>query len=175
MSAAGGKDARSGMSLHGGARRGSGRPRKWLLKDVLKIGQACQEMWEKASQQAVKTRIAAKRKHEINSLYDSAKKIRVPERKAWLESEAFEEYRGDLEGWFHKEAGTPFNYETGEYERDAPRHIFVSNKPFRGTRKRIIAENAVRFDLSESEVDNLWQSYRRFLQEVNKPQVSAKT
>lgn len=156
-----------GMNKHGGTRSGAGRPLKWNFYDVLTIGQACESKWREASNEALKARRAALAHADlIQSLQNGVQTIPVPQRKAWLESEAYAEHRADLEAWLHARAGTPFDDETANYAGDAPRRVTVSTKPPRGTRQRIICQVAKENELTESAVDNLWQLYRRFEKEL---------
>lgn len=164
------------MTHHGGARRGAGRPRKWIFDDVLTIGQACEVKWREASKRAVEARFAAlANQDKIQALWEGVQAIPVPQRKAWLESEAYKDHSGDIESWLHARAGTPFNDVTANYKGKAPRVVTLSTKPPKRTRQRIIAEIAKQFGLPDSAVDNLWQAYRRFERELLEPQDSAET
>ena len=161
------------MSSHGGARRGAGRPIKWSISEVIKIGQACEAKWRGASESALQERLAARPYADrYIKLTKRANSRPVAERAAWLESKVYGEYVGDLEDWLHKMAEQKFDYDTGEYDGIAPRIIELSIKPPRGTRKRIVSEVAEEFQMPEKAVDNIWQEYRRFEQDVN---VSIKT
>lgn len=158
------------MSTHGGARPGSGRPRKWSFTHVLAIGQACEEKWRDASTEAFEARLAAlPYAGKIQALWDRAQAIPVPQRKAWPKRE---DHSGDLESWLHAAAGTPFDYDKGKFGGDVPRRVALSAKPPKGTRTRIIDEVATQNNLSTTTVDNLWQAYRRF---ESKLRESAKT
>lgn len=150
------------MSGHGGRRAGSGRPRKWSFFEVLNIGQACEVKWREASKGALSARYdALPRAAEITALYDGARAIPVEKRAQWVKSDAFEDHVLDLESHLHAQSETPFDYESGTYMGAAPRLVRLSTKPFKGTRERIIQEVASANGLSPSQVDNLWQAYRR--------------
>lgn len=143
---------------------------------MVEIGQACEVRWREASKLALETRLAAlPHADKIQQLWDSADAIPVPQRKAWLASEAYEDHTGDIEAWLHARAGTPFSEEGGDYEGAAPRVITVSTKPPSGTRKRIIGQVASERNLSESAVDNLWQAYRRLERELREGDNSAES
>jgi hypothetical protein len=115
----------------------------------------------------VEVRFAALVNHDkIQALWEGVQAIPVPQRKAWLESEAYKDHSGDIESWLHARAGTPFDDETANYEGKAPRVVTLSTKPPKGTRQRIVGEVAMETGQSESVVDNLWQAYRRFEREL---------
>ena len=178
------------MNKHGGARRGAGRPRKWSLWVVVGVGQACQAKWYTACSDALEARRATLPYAEkIRTLHKNAQSIPVKDRKDWLGiadeerrkdllrnaddearkdelENAYEAHRGDFESWLHAWAGTPFNEEAGTYQGEAPRGYSVSDKPPKGTRLRIIKEVAMESGLNETEVDNLWQAYRRLEREI---------
>ena len=159
------------MTQHGGARRGSGRPRKWRFADVLTVGQACEVAWR----DAVAAALEAERdrlfrtESDIQSLWDAAQRIPVGHRQQWYDGDEGETHRADVETEIHELNGTP------DDAVPPPRGIRLRTKPPRGTRKRIIAECAAQFDLSDSAVDNLWQAYRRFEGELSEAQDSAET
>lgn len=152
---------------HGGPRLGAGRPRKWSFEAVLTIGQSCEVKWREASTEAFAARLAAlPHADEIGARWEEVQAIPVWQRKAWIESEAFEDHSGDIGSWLHKRAGTRFDDETATYAGAAPRLVTLSTKPPRGTRQAIIREVATNTGLVESQVDNLWQEYRRFEREL---------
>lgn len=164
------------MNKHGGARSGAGRPLRWNFDHVLTIGQACEVKWREASKRAGEARFAAlANQDEIQALWKGVQDIPLPQRKAWLESEAYKDHSGDIESWLHERAGTPFDDVTANYEGKAPRVVTISTKPPRGTRQRIVGEVAMNTGLPESAVDNLWQAYRRFERELMEPQYSAES
>jgi hypothetical protein len=136
---------------------------------MIEVGLACETEWHKASNEAFGARLAAlPHTEQIRAFQKGAQYIPLSQRSAWLAGYGYEDHRGDLESWLHERAGTPFDYHYGKYADEAPRVWRVSTKPPRGTRKRIMAEIAERFSLSESAVDNLWQAYRRFVRDLNK-------
>lgn len=160
------KDQRK--SSHGGARIGAGRPIKYDFWKMCEIGQACEALWRKESNLAVKARLSElPHADRITALQEDAQMIPVARRKAWMRSEAYEDHSGDIEAFLHDREGTYFNDETGDYEGDAPRVVTVSTKPPKGTRVRIIGEVATKTSLSKTAVDNLWQAYRRFERELS--------
>lgn len=134
---------------------------------MLTIGQACEVKWRQATDQALDSRLASlPYADEIQALWKGMDTIPVSQRKAWLESDAYEDYSADIEAFLHARAGTPFDEELAKYEGKAPRVVTVSKKPPKGTRRRIIGEVAAQYGLAESVVDNLWQAYRRLEREL---------
>ena len=155
------------MSKHGGVRARAGRPRKYDFEEMVTIGHACEMLWREASEAAGEARLALlPHAAETRALQEGAHHIPVHQRKAWLESEAYDAHRGDIENLLHDRAGTPFDYNSAEYEADPPRVVTVSTKPPHGTRKRIIGDVSTESGLSKNAVDNLWQAYRRVKQEL---------
>lgn len=95
------------------------------------------------------------------ALGSDAKDIPVERRAAWLQGENYEQHHDDMEADLHKLSGTPYDEATEEFLGPVQRVITVSNKPFRGTRKRIVSEVAAQHGLPEKTVDNFWKQYRR--------------
>ena len=150
------------MRKHGGSRRGAGRPLKWTFDDMFAVGQACEVLWRRAAKAAFEARLSAlPYSSEIRALHEGIRNIPIGQRRAWLKGDANEDHHGDIEALIHKRLSTPFDDITATFPHDAPRVVRVSATPFRGTRKNIIAEVALRFRLSGSVFDNLWQRYRR--------------
>lgn len=159
------------MNKHGGARPGSGRPLKWHFDHVLTIGQACEVEWRKAVAAAFEAEQVRlfRTESDIQSLWDAAQRVSVGQRRQWYEGDEGETHRADIETELHALNGTPDNPDP------PPRITRIKARPPRGTRRRIIAEIAEQFGLSESAVDNLWQAYRRFERELSEPQDPAET
>ena len=153
------------MSNHGGARKGAGRPRKWDFDTAMEIGQACENRWREASDTALQDRQAAlPHDADIRALQKQAQLIPLARRRAWLASPQYEDHLGDFVSWLHSRAGT----QPDEDAPPPPQMFRLSATPPRGARKRIIKEVAVEFELPENSVDNLWQKYRRFEQQIRK-------
>ena len=165
------------MNGHGGKRKGAGRPRKWSFDDVLRVGQACEVQWRKA--QAVAYDAARdelfRERTELSTVWKQAKQVPAQDRGVWRTSEAGQQHSADvdteLESLQTYHVGKPSAaIASDEGERDAvigaaevpTRLVEIPNKPRRGTRRKIIADVAERTGLSPSQVDNLWQAYRRF-------------
>ena len=148
---------------HGGHRQGSGRKQKWSKSYVLKIGQACENMHQAAKDLALNKGLdeLTKDQSELRRVWGYAVSVPVSERKAWPASETGEMYVDDV-----KNELISLNAErSGEETTNA---VFsVSNKPAKGTRKRIIEEVASQFGLTPKQADNIWQDYRRFVKSRN--------
>lgn len=150
------------MSGHGGARRGAGRPRKWSIDDVVRVGQACEELWRDASEKTETAELDRLHSEasDLNVLWAKAGNVPVSERSNWLVSEEADLHRLDIETELHALHGT-------SEEAGPPVCVVrIRTQPPRGTRKQIIATVAKQFGERESTVDNLWQRYRRFVKEA---------
>ena len=149
------------MNNHGGARAGAGRKPKWDFYTRLAIGQACEIKWRGASEQAKRSNLSALAYgDEFRAIQDKLQHIPEARRKAWA-SENLEDQLGDFESWLHARSETHFDEDTGVYQHEPQRIFRISERPHRGTRKRIIKEVAMEIGLPESTVDNLLQEYRR--------------
>ena len=157
---------------HGGRRAGAGRKRKFSFFFMLEVGAACESLI-RAAQAELK---AQNREYlfsevsDVQSLWDRVQVIPVPERRSWLASDKFEEHGADVEEERitirNELSNTPSNKRkaklaTGNGSKGAERSPHTLYVP-RGTRKRIIQEVAAQYDLTEKQVDNLWQQKRRF-------------
>lgn len=148
---------RGGLKNHGGARRGAGRPRKWQFEQILEIGGRCEDQWReavKAAREAELKKLFVE-KSDLQSVWDSAQTVPLGERQQWSKSEPAELLQGDVEEELRDLTGALGG------DGSPPRTIFLMVKPPRGTRRRIIAQMANSLALSESQVDNLWQQFRR--------------
>ncbi len=124
-------------------------------------------MWRQAAASALEERKRQFFEGGISRLWAEANAIPIADRRGWRESDAYQEHRGDLESFLHQRAGTTFDDDAGEYLGPAPRLVRFSNKPWKGTRPKIIAAIAERFGVPESRVDRLWKEYRRFEAEAS--------
>ena len=155
------------MSKHGGVRARAGRPHKYDFDEIVTIGHACEKLWREASKAAGEAHLASlPHAAEIRALQEGARHRPVQQRVEWLKSDAYDDHKRDLESFLHDRAGTPFDFNSAEYEGDPPREVTISTKPPHGTRKRIIGDVSTESGLSKNAVDNLWQAYRRVKQEL---------
>ena len=157
---------------HGGTRAGAGRKRKFSFSFMFEVGAKCESLF-KAAQDEVQAQSDEYRYtvvSDIRSVWARSDAIAVPNRKAWLGSEKFEEYKADVEEereTIRKGLGSASNNKR-EMQRSMAHGPDGANpspqKPRapRGTRKRIIQQVAAQYNLAEKQVDNLWQQKRRF-------------
>jgi hypothetical protein len=151
-------------SKHGGRRLGSGRKQKWSFNEVLKIGHACEKRWQAAQAIAFKKRMSelSSEKSDLKYLWNHAASIPVPDRRAWRESEDGNTHSSDV-----KNELIALSAQVGDAEQKSdvasPNAVIsISTKPPPGSRKRIIEEVSVEFEITAKQTDNIWQQYRRF-------------
>ena len=145
---------------HGGKRKGAGRKPNWSFDDVIRIGQACEVHFR-----AVVHAEFEKRKNELISndvtdledLFQNAQSIHVEDRQEWLTDEnGGAQHLADVE----EELATLNATMEGT---DPKNRVFqIAGKAPKGTRSRIIKIVAEECGLQTTQVDNLWQRYRRF-------------
>lgn len=145
---------------HGGKREGAGRPRKWFFEDVLKIGQECEVRFKAilhADYEAQKKTLISNDVTELKAHHDEVQSIPLVHRQEWLKDEASRsQYMLDV-----GEEIESINSMAGIAEPTNRIFQIVGRAP-KGTRSRIIKIVAEKYGLKTSEVDNLWQAYRRF-------------
>jgi hypothetical protein len=148
---------------HGGKREGAGRPRKWSFEDVLKIGQDCEVRFKeilRAAYEAQKTTLISNAVVELKEHHDEVQSIPLEHRQEWLKDEATRsQYMLDV-----GEEIESINSMAGIAE-PTNRIFQITGKAPKGTRSRIMKIVAKKYGLKTSEVDNLWQAYRRFERE----------
>ena len=144
---------------HGGKRKGAGRPRKWGLLFVIKVGQACEKLHREAVSLSVNRQKAdlTSQQTELEYLWGLVNKIPTNNRSAFLDDEAFDIHKEDIDAELEMLASTD--------GPAIPRIFQLRAKASRGTRKNILSQVAKHFGLSTKQVDNLWQAYRRFERE----------
>ena len=171
------EDSKRPKGQHGGRRAGAGRKVKFDFFFMLEVGAACEERLLEA-QNSVKANSRLYLFNEVSdlqSLWNKADQVPVSKRTAWLESDAFEDHQADIE-----EERMAIRSETAsaaEGAQKAAEHTpngsgggvdQLAKIPVpRGTRRRIIKEVAALYNLTENQVDNLWQQKRRFETEAD--------
>lgn len=150
------------ISGRGGKRLGAGRKQNWDFWFRLKIGQECEALFRDAAQR----RLADEKQKLHNEQSDlshelaRAQAVEIEERSKWLQEEVEEDggdrYLSDIE--------SEIEQLNAYYENDNPKNRLFSlpARPRRGTREAIIKRIAAKHSLTENQVDNLWQAYRRF-------------
>jgi hypothetical protein len=143
----------------GGRRPGAGRKRKWDFWFRLQIGQDCENLYRKA----IETKFAEEQRtlltehSRLSKEFPRAQDVEVEFRSEWLEQEdGGDQYLWDVVGEIEQ---LNIIYKNQNLEN---RVFSLPVRPRRGTRKAIIEQIAIKYTLTENQVDNLWQAYRRF-------------
>jgi hypothetical protein len=162
-------------SGHGGKRLGAGRPKKFEVFFMIKVGADCEKMLAEARAEVAQTDLLdlTTNASDIKLYWDAAERIPIAERSSFLESELGEAYlshvaieRAALLNDFL--AGTQSrDGNTEEYGPIGGAVVSLRNKVPKGTRTQILKRAATKYDLTENQVDNLWQAYRRFLKDYS--------
>ena len=143
----------------GGRRPGAGRKRKWDCWFRLKVGQDCEKLFRKAIETkfAEEQRILLTEQSGLSKELPKAQDVEVELRSGWLEQEdGGDQYLWDVVGEIEQ---LNIIYKNQNLEN---RVFSLPVRPRRGTRKAIIEQIAIKYTLTENQVDNLWQAYRRF-------------
>lgn len=148
---------------HGGKRKGAGRKPKWSFDDVLKVGQACEVRFRKVINAEFENRKSALFSNDVIELkraFDGSRSILKEDRQEWLKDEnGGAQHHADVE----EELATLNATMEGT---DPKNRVFqIVGKAPKGTRSRIIKIVAEEYGLQTTQVDNLWQRYRRFERE----------
>lgn len=144
---------------HGGKRIGAGRPRKWDFWFVVKVGQACEMLNRKAIEESLiqQKNDLFTQQTELEWLWAKTNEVPLSRRRQFLESEELEVHSQDIDAELNL-------ISSGE---QPARIVQFRTKALRGTRKDILIKIADQFDLNTTQVDNLWQQYRRLENEEN--------
>ena len=160
-------------SGHGGKRLGAGRPKKFDVFFMIKVGADCERMLAEARAGVAQTHLVdlTANASDIKLYWDEANRIPIAERGAFLGSELGQMYLFDVA----IERAALLNdilAETQsrdeklvEYESVGGAVVSLKNKVPKGTRTLILKRAANKYDLTENQADNLWQAYRRFLKD----------
>ena len=143
----------------GGRRPGAGRKRKWDFWFRLQIGQDCENLYRKAIEKkfAEEQLTLLTKQSRLSKEFPRAQNVEVELRSAWLEQEdGGDQYLWDVAGEIEQ---LNVIYKNPNLEN---RVFSLPVRPIRGTRKAIIEQIAIKYTLTENQVDNLWQAYRRF-------------
>lgn len=144
---------------HGGKRRGAGRPHKWSFWFIVEVGQACENLNRKAIEESLKQQKndLFRQQTELEWLWARINKIPICKRSQFLAGEALEVHSKDIEAEVNLISSGKKLTRIVQFRTKAPR----------GTRKDILKKIADQFDLTTTQVDNLWQQYRRLENEEN--------
>jgi hypothetical protein len=174
---------------HGGKRKGAGRKPNWSFDDVIRIGQACEVHFRAVAHAEFEKRTNALISNEVIELktsYQKALKILEENKEARVSNNAIERNAGHpkaqtiligkMQEWLKDENGgiqhmldvseeiVSLNEMTGTAQPNN-RVFQIACKAPKGTRSRIIKIVAEEYGLQTTQVDNLWQRYRRFERE----------
>jgi len=143
----------------GGRRPGAGRKRKWDCWFRLKVGQDCEKLFREAIETkfAEEQRILLTEQSGLSKELPKAQDVEVELRSGWLEQEdGGDQYLWDVAAEIEQ---LNIVYKNQNLEN---RVFSLPVRPRRGTRKAIIEQIAIKYSLTENQVDNFWQAYRRF-------------
>ena len=143
----------------GGRRPGAGRKRKWVCWFRLKVGQDCEKLFREAIETkfAEEQRILLTEQSGLSKELPKAQDVEVELRSGWLEQEdGGDQYLWDVAAEIEQ---LNIVYKNQNLEN---RVFSLPVRPRRGTRKAIIEQIAIKYSLTENQVDNFWQAYRRF-------------
>lgn len=148
---------------HGGKRQGAGRKPKWSFADILKVGLACEVRFREVVHTEFENRKNALISNdviELERLFKEARSIHNEDRREWLKDEnGGDKHLADVEAEL-------FTLNSTMESTDSTNRIFkIACKAPKGTRSRIIKIVAEEYGLQTTQVDNIWQRYRRFERE----------
>lgn len=145
-------------SRRGGKRPGAGRKPKWDFWFKFKIGQECEILFRDAEARALQRANdhTFNADSELKHLWRTPARIPIKRRKAYIASDLFKYHQEEIE------TELKFLAEGIDAEGPAQRVVQIRYRARRGTRKAIIKQIAEKHSLTENQVDNLWQAYRRF-------------
>ena len=150
---------------HGGKRDGAGRPLKWELFDVFRIGGACEKLFRDASRAELRKQVdnlIGTDRAELASHFQQANAVKVENRREWLTNEA-----GGSVHMFDVDIEISSLNEKIRGEASDNRCFTVKATLPRGTRTCIINDVATANNLQPKQVDNIWQAYRRAIKRMS--------
>ena len=149
----------SNTNKHGGKRVGAGRRQKWSYWFKFKVGQECEVLFRQVKAQTLEEeqkRLLIEQS-SLNEEYARAQDVDVEHRAQWIELEdGGNQYLWDFESEIEQ---------LNILHRNpliTNRLFHLRTRPPRGTRIAIIKQLALKYSLSENQVDNFWQLYSRF-------------
>ena len=140
---------------------------------MMTVGADCEKMLAEARAEVAQADLLdlTTNASEIKIYWNRAKRIPIAERSKFLESELGEAYRSHVA---IERAALLNDFLAGTRSRDGNSEeygpvggavVSLKNKAPKGTRTLILKRAATKYDLTENQVDNLWQAYRRFLKD----------
>jgi len=148
---------------HGGKRRGAGRKPNLTFYQEVKIGQTCERLLASAALRAInrRKRNLFERQTELSYHWKRVNNLTLEKRKELANSDLLQFHRENIE------AELKLLKPVDAMDQEAPRLLRISKRPPKGTRDKVIARAARIFKLKPSQVDNIWQKYRRFEKSIN--------
>ena len=147
---------------HGGKRKGAGRKPNLTLYQEIVIGQTCERLLESAALRAFNRRKRNLFEHqtELSYHWKSVNKLNLDKRDELIRSELLQYYEDNIEAELKL-----FQPYTAMDKKD-PRLLRISKRPPKGTRCKVIARASKIFKLKPSQIDNVWQKYRRLAKSI---------
>ena len=149
---------------HGGKRRGAGRKPNLTFYQEVTIGQTCERLLSSAALRAINRRKRDLFEHqtELSYHWKRVNNLTLEKRKELANTDLLIFHRENIEA--ELKLLTPFDAR----DQEVPRLLRISKRPPKGTRDKVIARAARFFNLKPSQVDNIWQKYRRLERALNR-------
>ena len=147
---------------HGGKRKGAGRKPILTLHQEIVIGQTCERLLESAALRAFnrRKRDLFENQTELSYHWKSVNKLTLDRRGELVKTELLQYYEDNIEA--ELKLFQPYK----AMDQKAPRLLRISKRPPKGTRGKVIAGASKIFKLKPSQIDNIWQKYRRLAKSI---------
>jgi len=147
---------------HGGKRKGAGRKPILTPHQEIVIGQTCERLLESAALRAFnrRKRDLFENQTELSYHWKSVNKLTLDRRGELVKTELLQYYEDNIEAEF--KLFQPYK----AMDQKAPRLLRISKRPPKGTRGKVIARASKIFKLKPSQIDNIWQKYRRLAKSI---------
>ena len=147
---------------HGGKRKGVGRKPNLTLHQEIVIGQTCERLLASAALRAFNRRKRDLFEHqtELSYHWQSVNKLTLDKRDELIKTELLKYYEDNIEA--ELKLFQPYK----AIHQKAPRLLRISERPPKGTRGKVIARASKIFKLKLSQIDNIWQKYRRLAKSI---------
>ena len=147
---------------HGGKRKGAGRKPNLTLHQEIVIGQTCERLLESAALRAFnrRKRDLFENQTELSYHWKSVNKLTLDRRGELIKTELLQFYEDNIEA--ELKLFQPYK----AMDQKAPRLLRISKRPPKGSRGKVIARASKIFKLKTSQIDNIWQKYRRLAKSI---------
>ena len=147
---------------HGGKRKGAGRKPNLTLHQEIVLGQTCERLLARAALRAFNRRKRDLFEHqtELSYHWQSVNKLTLDKRDELIKTELLKYYEDNIEA--ELKLFQPYK----AMDQKAPRLLRISERPPKGTRGKVIARASKIFKLKPSQIDNIWQKYRRLAKSI---------